>query len=89
MSDNINPISKYISQKKYYDEHMKIEEWRQHRREICLINVRKMRAKKRAELIASGNIPKLGRIKGGKNKPKNINDKSPSSEPPELFNIVL
>ena len=50
-----------------------------------------MRAKKREELIASGNPPRLGRKIGGKNKPKDDNDNLPRkpSEPPELFNIVL
>ena len=53
--------------------------------------MRKMRAKKREELIASGNPPKLGRKVGGKNKPKENNNNLPreASEPPELFNIIL
>jgi len=78
-------------QNKYYHEHMNNEEWRKHRAEVVLNNMRKMRAKKKEELIASGNIPKLGRKPGCKNKSNEINETLPSHilEPPELFNIVL
>jgi hypothetical protein len=75
-------------QNKYYHEKMTNEEWRKHRAEIVLNNMRKMRAKKRAELIASGIEIKMGRKKGGKNKPK-VRDENSPSEPPELFNITL
>ena len=87
--DNKEYQKKY--QKDYYHEHMNDEEWRKHRADIVRINMRKMRAKKREELIASGNPPKLGRKVGGKNKPKENIETSPCkpSEPPELFNIVL
>lgn len=84
--DNTEYQKKY--QNKYYHEHMNDEEWRKHRAEIVKNNMRKMRAKKREELIASGNPPKLGRKLGGKNKPKENNNTLPS-EPPELFNIIL
>jgi hypothetical protein len=79
MSQNLE-MKKYMNeyQNKYYHEHMTQEEWRKHRAEIVLNNMRKMRAKKRAELIASGVEIKMGRKKGGKNKPKVINDNSPS-----------
>jgi hypothetical protein len=82
-------INKY--QNKYYHEHMNDEEWKKHRAEIVRNNMRKMRAKKREELIASGNPPKLGRKLGGKNKPKEESTtlRTVFYEPPELFNIVL
>jgi hypothetical protein len=87
--DNKEYQKKY--QKEYYYKQMNVEEWRKHRAEIVKINMRKMRAKKREELIASGNPPKLGRKVGGKNKPKQDNNNLPykPSEPPELFNIIL
>ena len=87
--DNKEYQKKY--QKEYYYKQMNDEEWRKHRAEIVKINMRKMRAKKREELIASGNPPKLGRKVGGKNKPKenNNNLSREASEPPELFNIIL
>ena len=87
--DNKEYQKKY--QNEYYHEHMNNEEWRKHRAEVVRNNMRKMRAKKREELIASGNPPRLGRKIGGKNKPKDDNDNLPRkpSEPPELFNIVL
>jgi len=87
--DNKEYKNKY--QKDYYHKHMNDEEWRKHRAEIVKNNMKKMRAKKREELIASGNPPKLGRKVGGKNKPKENNNNLPSqpSEPPELFNIIL
>ena len=86
-----NKVYQKKYQNEYYHEHMNDEEWRKHRAELCKINMRKMRAKKREELIASGNIPKMGRKVGGKNKPRENNNNLPSqpSEPPELFNIVL
>jgi hypothetical protein len=79
-------------QNKYYHEHMNDEEWRKHRAELVKNNMRKMRAKKREELIAAGNPPKLGRKLGGKNKPKEestVSTRVYIDEPPELFNIVL
>jgi hypothetical protein len=87
--DNKEYQKKY--QKEYYYKQMNDEEWRKHRAEIVKINMRKMRAKKKEELIASGNPPKLGRKVGGKNKPKENNNNLPRepSEPPELFNIIL
>ena len=87
--DNKEYQKKY--QNEYYHEHMNNEEWRKHRGDLVRINMRKMRAKKRDELIASGNPPKLGRKPGRKNNPKEETETLPSvnDEPPELFNIIL
>ena len=83
-----NKVYQKKYQNEYYHEHMNNEEWRKHRAELCKINMRKMRAKKKEELIASGNIPIIERKVRGKNKPRENTNNLPS-EPPELFNIVL
>lgn len=93
MTENIEnqkiKINEY--QNKYYHDHMTNDEWRKHRAEVVLNNMRKMRSKKKEELLAQGIIIKMGRKKHVKveDNNKNINLPSHIREPPELFNIVV